>query len=234
MPIRACIFDVFGSLVDWRGSVARHVAEVAARHGVSLDPIAVATDWRGEYQTGMERVRAGAGGYVPLEILHLENLDRVLDRHGLSAAFDASARAELNQAWERLTPWSDVPEGLAMVRETHLVAPCSNGSIAMMIRLAQFGGLQWDAIVGADIAQDYKPKPEVYRASARALGLAPAEVMMVAAHNDDLAAARAAGLATGFFPRVTEHGPAQTTDLTAERDWDVIASDLKDFAKRLG
>ncbi|MBB5515664.1 2-haloacid dehalogenase [Rubricella aquisinus] len=233
MPIRACIFDVFGSLVDWRGSVARHVAGVAARKGVTLDAIAVATDWRAEYQPGMARVRDGARGYVPLEVLHLENFDRVLDQHGLSGAFDATDRITLNQAWERLDPWADVPEGLAMVRAQRLVAPCSNGSIAMMTRLARHGGLVWDAIVGADIARDYKPKPEVYHASARALGLAPSEVMMIAAHNDDLAAARDAGLSTGFFPRPTEHGPDQSTDLTAEQDWDVVAHDLKDLAQRL-
>jgi 2-haloacid dehalogenase len=233
MPIRACIFDVFGSLVDWRGSVARHVAGVAAQKGVALDALAVATDWRAEYQPGMARVRDGARGYVPLEVLHLENLDRVLDRHGLADAFDTTARARLNLAWEQLDPWPDVPDGLAMVRAQRLVAPCSNGSIAMMVRLARHGGLVWDAIVGADIAQDYKPKHEVYRASARALGLAPSEVMMVAAHNDDLLAARDAGLATGFFPRPTEHGPDQTTDLTAEQDWDVVAQDLKDLASKL-
>ncbi|MGB0497332.1 MAG: haloacid dehalogenase type II [Rubricella sp.] len=230
--VRACIFDVFGSLVDWRSSVARHVGAVFAEEGIAGDPVAIAVDWRAEYQPGMERVRSGARGYVPLEVLHLENLGHVLERHGLEH-LGADVRKRLNLAWERLDPWPDIPGGLIAVREKALVAPCSNGSTAMMARLARHGGLHWDAICGADVARDYKPKPEVYLASARILGLEPGEVMMVAAHNDDLFAAREAGLRTGFFPRRTEHGPDQAIDLEAEGDWDIVAADLPDLARQL-
>ncbi|HEU0221275.1 MAG TPA: HAD-IA family hydrolase, partial [Paracoccaceae bacterium] len=137
-------------------------------------------------------------------------------------------------AWERLPPWPDVPPGLARLRSRFLLAPCSNGSIALMARLARFAGLSWDCILGADIARSYKPNPLVYLASCAALRLPPARVMMVAAHNGDLEAARAAGLRTGFFPRPAEHGTGQTTDLAPSQPWHVVASDLLDLAGKLG
>lgn len=221
---RAFIFDVFGTCVDWRGSVARAVAAALP----DVDAFAFADAWRGEYQPAMERIRSGNRGYVPLETLHRENLDRV------ASAFDVSVPDPdaLNAAWEQLDPWPDVVPGLNVLRKTALIAPCSNGSIAMMSRLGRFGSLPWDAILGADIAQDYKPRPEVYLASVRALGLDPAQVTMVAAHNDDLVAARAAGLRTAFVPRVTEHGPGQTSDLSPGADWDIVATDVLDLAEK--
>lgn len=220
---RAFIFDVFGTCVDWRSSVAREVARVAPE----IDAIAIAEAWRGEYQPAMERIRAGGRGYVALDQLHLENLRIV------RARFAASLPDDLNAAWERLDPWPDVVPGLTKLRAHGLVAPCSNGSIALMTRLARYAGFPWDAIVGAEIARDYKPKPEVYLASCRALGLEPADVTMVAAHNDDLEAARACGLRTAFVPRPTEYGPEQTSDLSASSDWDYIAEDFEDLARQV-
>ena len=222
--VKALIFDVFGTCVDWRSSVTREVAKVFP----DLDAAAFATAWRAEYDPAMARIRDGGRGYVPLDELHLENLHRV------AAAFDVSAPDHLIAAWERLDPWPDVVPGLAAMKAHRIVAPCSNGSIALMTRLARWGGLPWDCILGAEIARDYKPKPQVYRASCAALRLAPSEVMMVAAHNDDLAAARDAGLATAFVPRPSEHGPGQTTDLAPAADWDVVAEDFRDLARRLG
>lgn len=222
---RAFIFDVFGTCVDWRGSVARGVAEALPE----VDALAFADAWRGEYQPAMEAIRSGGRGYVPLEVLHLENLERVAARFGVTPR-DA---AGLNRVWERLDPWPDVAPGLTTLRAHGLIAPCSNGSTAMMVRLARHGGLPWDTVVGADVARDYKPRLEVYRASVAALGLAPGEVTMVAAHNDDLEAARAAGLKTAFVPRPTEHGPGQTTDLVPSEDWDVIATDFLDLAEKV-
>ena len=222
--IRAFILDVFGTCVDWRSSVARDVAAVLPE----VDAAAFADAWRGEYQPAMERIRSGGRGYVRLDTLHRENLDRVLDRLGV----DVPDRAALNRAWERLDPWPDVVPGLTALREKGLIATCSNGSIGMMARLARWGGLPWDAILGADIAQDYKPKHAVYLASAAALGLAPEAVTMVAAHNDDLVAARAAGLGTAFVARPSEHGPGQTTDLEPSEDWDIVASDFSDLAAK--
>lgn len=223
--MKALIFDVFGTCVDWRNSIAREVAKALP----GTDAYAFADAWRGEYQPAMERVRRGKRGYVPLDDLHLENLRRVLDRFGAICP-DPD---EMNRAWERLDPWPDVPDGIERLREIGLVAPCSNGSIGMMARLARHGGLHWDCILGADIARDYKPKPEVYLASVRALRLNPPDVVMVAAHNDDLAAARAAGLKTAFVPRPTEHGSGQTTDLRPESDWDWVAETFPDLAENI-
>ena len=223
---QAFIFDVFGTCVDWRTSVAREVAAVLP----GVDAIAFADAWRGEYQPAMERIRSGGRGYVALDDLHRENLDIVLDRFGVGADLDRDA---LNAAWEKLDPWPDVVAGLTALKQAAIIAPCSNGSIALMSRLAKYAGLPWDCILGADIAQDYKPKPRVYLASAAALRLNPGEVTMVAAHNGDLAAARAAGLKTAFVARPTEHGEAQTTDLAPTSDWDIIADDFEDLARQV-
>ena len=222
MP-RALIFDVFGTCVDWRSSVARDVGAVLP----AVDALRFATAWRAEYDPAMARIRDGGRGYVALDDLHRENLHRV------AAAFGVTAPDTLAHAWERLDPWADVVAGLTRLKAAHIIAPCSNGSIALMTRLAKYAGLPWDCILGADIARDYKPKPAVYLAACAALRLRPDEVMMVAAHNDDLFAARDAGLATGFVARPHEHGPDQTTDLTAQSDWDVIATDFNDLAQRL-
>ena len=220
---RAFIFDVFGTCVDWRSSVAREVAAVLP----DVDALAFADAWRGEYQSAMERIRSGGRGYVRLDTLHRKNLDIVLDRAGVSVADPAA----LNAAWERLDPWPDVVPGLTALRDKGLIATCSNGSVGLMARLARWGGLPWDAILGADIARDYKPKSSVYLASVKALGLDPGAVTMVAAHNDDLVAARAAGLKTAFVPRPTEHGPGQTTDLEPTENWDIVARDFLDLAR---
>jgi len=232
MAIKAAIFDVFGTVVDWRRGVSEAVAPALAAQG-GPDPEAFADAWRAEYQPAMETVRSGQRGYVSLDDLHLENLDRVLARYGLAAAFGAAERAELNAAWEQLPPWPDAVAGLSAMKADRIIAPCSNGSIALMTRLARFGGLPWDCILGADVARAYKPDPQAYLGSAAALRLAPAEVVMVAAHNDDLHAARAAGLATAFVPRPTEKGPAQTTDLASDAAWDYIAENFVALAAAL-
>lgn len=224
---KALIFDVFGTVVDWRSGVSAVVA--ASR--LPVDPLAFADAWRARYQPKMEEVRSGGRPYTSLDDLHRENLDYILADQGLEMG--EAARADLNRAWEKLPPWPDSVPGLTALKTRYIVAPCSNGSIAMMTRVAKFGGLPWDCILGADIARDYKPVLAVYRACSAALRLDPSEVMMVAAHNSDLHAARDAGLMTAFFPRPTEHGPDQTTDLAADSDWDVIAEDIEDLARRM-
>ena len=216
---RACIFDVFGTLVDWRSSVAREAKNVFERRGLNVDPLAFADAWRGEYQPAMERIRNGNRGYVPLDDLHRENLDIVLKTFDIEGAFDPSERDEFNRAWEKLEPWPDVVSGLNQLKQKTIIAPCSNGSIALMTRLARFADLPWDCILGADIARNYKPQPEVYLACCSALRVKPNEVMMVAAHNDDLEAAQNAGLQTAFIPRPTEYGEGQTRDLEPVGDW---------------
>ena len=231
--IEALIFDVFGTVVDWRGGVAAACAPIFAQKAIAFDPHEFADLWRTEYQPAMERIRTGGRGYVALDTLHRENLDRVLEKTGLADRFDAAERDSLNHAWERLPPWPDSVAALTALRQRYIIAPCSNGSIALMARLARFGGLPWDAIVGAEIARDYKPRAAVYLASCAALGLEPARVMMVAAHNDDLKAASAAGLKTGFFPRALEYGPGRQSDLKASGPWDVVARDMAEFAEML-
>ena len=221
---KALIFDVFGTCVDWRTSVAREVAKLLP----SVDALAFATAWRAEYDPAMARIRDGDRGYVALDDLHLENLHLVAERFGVVAP------ETLNEAWERLDPWPDVIPGLAALRKAHILAPCSNGSIALMTRLARYAGLNWDCILGAEIARDYKPKSSVYLASCAALRLTPNAVMMVAAHNNDLEAAQLAGLRTAFVPRPREHGPDQATDLVATGTWDVVAEDFNDLARQIG
>lgn len=231
MTPQALIFDVFGTLVDWRSGIARQVAAAFAAKALPVDAAAFADAWRAEYQPAMQRVRAGGRGYVPLDELHAENLAAVLARHDRADAFTHAETTALARAWERLDAWPDVRPGLAALRPRVILAPCSNGSIALMTRLARHAGLHWDCILGADVARDYKPKPQVYLAACAALRLEPGRVMMVAAHNDDLAAARAAGLRTGFFPRPFEHGPDRHADRGAA--WDIVAADLPDLAARL-
>ncbi|MEM6942287.1 MAG: haloacid dehalogenase type II, partial [Pseudomonadota bacterium] len=204
MKIEAAIFDVFGTCVDWRRGVAEAAAPVFAAKGIATDAHIFADAWRAEYQPAMETIRRDGRPYTPLDILHRENLERVLAAHDLATAFDDDEKAALNRAWEKLPPWPDTVPGLDALKRTLIIAPCSNASVALSTRLARFGGLPWDCILGAEIAQDYKPKPAVYRASAAALQLEPAQVLMVAAHNGDLAAARAEGFATAFVPRLTE------------------------------
>ncbi len=225
---RALIFDVFGTLVDWRTGIAR---AVRAALGPGIDAEGFADAWRAEYDPAMATVRAGGRRYVALEVLHRENLARILPRFGQQ--LDDAAAARLTDAWERLPPWAEVPAALSRLRATHLIAPCSNGSIALMVRLARHAGLPWDCILGAEIARDYKPNPAVYRAACAALRLPPAAVTMVAAHNADLAAARACGLRTAFFPRPTEHGPGQASDLVPDGPWDYVARDLADLADQI-
>lgn len=230
---QAFIFDVFGTLVDWRSGVARVVSEASRSRGLDVDALAFADYWRGLYQPSMEGVRTGNRGYVALGQLHRENLDATLAYFGVGSAFDEAARVRLNHAWEQLPAWADVVDGLERLRPAALLAPCSNGSVSLMVRLSRFAGLQWDTVAGAELAQDYKPKPRVYLASCAALGLSPEQVTMVAAHNSDLQAARDAGLRTAFIPRPTEYGVDQTVDLTPDEDWDHVVDRIGALADSL-
>jgi len=231
--VKALIFDVFGTVVDWRTGVAQQAEAFFRRHGIDVDAESFADAWRAKYQPALERVRSGSRGYVPLDVLHRENLEEVVAEFGIEASIEASEIAEFSRAWEKLPPWPDSVPGLIDLKKRHAIAPCSNGSIALMTWLAKHAGLPWDAILGADIAQAYKPQPEVYLRSASALGLSPREVMMVAAHNNDLLAAREQGLRTGFVPRPQELGHGQSINLEPESNWDIVATDFNDLARRL-
>jgi 2-haloacid dehalogenase len=233
--VKALVFDVFGTVVDWRSGIARDATAFLARHGRSdVDPPAFADAWRRRYQPAMEEVRTGRRPFTRLDVLHRENLDGVLRDHGIDPAGIAAAELDwLNRAWHRLDPWPDTIPGLIRLKARHFIAPLSNGNILLLANMAKRAGMPWDAILGAEVARAYKPQPEAYLRTAEVLGLAPGEVALVAAHNGDLAAARKAGLKTAFVLRPTEHGPAQTTDTRAEAEWEAIASSFEDLADRL-
>jgi 2-haloacid dehalogenase len=233
MPeVRALLFDVFGTLVDWRASVAREAQRVLAPRGVATDWEAFADAWRGLYQPAMEEVRSGRVPFSKLDALHRRNLDALLARLGFDH-IDEPARAELNLAWHRLDAWPDVAQGLARLRARFLIAPCSNGNISLMVDLARRNGFAWDAILGAEVARDYKPKPEVYLSAAAAFDCPPGRAMMVAAHSSDLAAAAAAGLRTAFIARPDEHGPGRG-ETRASVAVDIAAASLDELADRMG
>jgi len=233
--LKALVFDVFGTVVDWREGVARDVAAFLQRHGAATtDAHAVADAWRRRYQPAMEECRSGRRPFTRLDVLHRENLDAVLAEHGVDlGSIDAAELDELNRAWHRLDPWPDAIPGLLRMKARYVIAPLSNGNVALLLNMAKRAGLPWDAILGAEVAGAYKPQPEAYLRTADILGLQPREVCLVAAHNSDLAAARACGLATAFVLRATEHGPAQVTDLAASDAWDFVASDFGDLATQL-
>ena len=229
-PPQALIFDVFGTLVDWHGSVAREVARLLP--GRVRDPDAFALDWRDQYQPAMQRVRSGELPFCKLDVLHRHNLDHVLAARGLHDVPE-KLRAELNLAWYWLDAWPDVAPGLQRLRARFRLAPCSNGNISLMVDLARRNGLPWDAILGAELARDYKPQPVVYRCAVDAFDLQPDQVLMVAAHSEDLAAAAACGLRTAHIARPDEHGPGQgETAARVAVDWQ--AGSLTDLATQLG
>jgi 2-haloacid dehalogenase len=233
--IRALIFDVFGTLVDWRTGVAREArAALSARgaRGPEFDGEAFADAWRDQYQPTMEAVRSGRLPFSKLDVLHRRNLDRVLKDFGLDDVPEAT-RAGLNLAWHHLDAWPDVGPGLARLRRRFLIAPCSNGNISLMVDLARRNGWHWDAILGAELARDYKPKPEVYLTAAAAFDCSPAQTLMVAAHSSDLQAAAGAGLRTAFIARPDEHGPGRG-EHRASVAVDLSAASLTALADQLG
>jgi 2-haloacid dehalogenase len=232
MPVKALFFDVFGTLVDWRTSIAREAAAILRPRGFAVDPLAFADAWRDQYQPAMDEVRDGTIPFCKLDLLHRRNLDRILPRFGISGLGEDVLR-DLNLAWHRLDAWPDVPPGLARLKRRFKIAPCSNGNISLMVDVARRNGLPWDAILGAEIAGDYKPKPRVYLAACEAFDLAPGDCMMVAAHSKDLRHAAAAGLRTAHVARPDEHGPG-TGESKPAVPVDFAASDLDDLAGKLG
>ncbi|HVW56661.1 MAG TPA: haloacid dehalogenase type II [Rhizobiaceae bacterium] len=233
MAVEALIFDVFGTCVDWRTGVAKEVSRMAGAKGLAIDAASFADAWRGRYQPAMQEIRAGRRFYVELDVLHRENLDATLTAFSIDDHFNNRDRAELNRAWEKLPPWPDVVPGLSRLKPRFIIAPCSNGSIALMTRLAKYGGLPWDCVLGAGIARAYKPDPQAYLASCAALQLAPKNVMMVAAHNSDLEAARHAGLMTAFIPRPDEFGDGSAERIPSS-GWNHAAEDFQELASQLG
>ena len=226
MPVPALVFDVFGTLVDWRSG---ETAAFAAA-GVEGDPSELADDWRSRYGPALEDVNRGDRTWSTLDDVHRATLDELLDDRGVPGV-DDDTRGRLVQAWHRLDPWPDVREGLERLRRKFVCATLSNAHVALLIDLARHGDLRFDAILSAELAGAYKPAPQTYSTAARLLGVAPSELMLVAAHPSDLAGARAAGLRTAFVHRPLEHGAGSPP--RADPAADVSASDLLELAERL-
>ncbi|MDP6552904.1 MAG: haloacid dehalogenase type II [Arenicellales bacterium] len=231
--LRAVLFDVFGTVVDWRSSIAREVQAALIHHSVSVDSIAFADRWRALYQPAMSRVRSGEIDFIPLDDLHRQNLDQVLEEFSVDCLSEPE-KVDLNLAWHRLDPWPDTVAGLRRLKKGYVVGTLSNGNIALMVNMAKRAQLPWDVILGAEVARAYKPQPQAYLGSAQALGLVPGECMLVAAHNDDLKAAAQCGFKTAFVERPFEHGSDQQSDLVAQGDYDYVARDFVDLAAQLG
>jgi 2-haloacid dehalogenase len=232
---RALLFDVFGTCVDWRSGVIREGEALGRRLGLDgVDWPGLADAWRGRYQPQLETVRSGARPWVDLDVLHREALDELLPRFGL-ADLPERDRQELTRAWHRLDGWPDTVEGLTRLKRRFAIAPCSNGHIALVVAISRHAGLPWDAVLGAEIARAYKPQPEVYEASVKALGLEPGEAMMVAAHPGDLEAAAASGLGTAYVHRPDEYGPGRGPEPPpGDGAVDLRAGDLIELAGLLG
>jgi 2-haloacid dehalogenase len=226
--VKALFFDVFGTLVDWRAGVAREAQSILKPRGYVLDWTAFADAWRDQYQPAMEEVRSGRISYTKLDVLHRRTLQKILARFGLDELKDAELD-DLTLAWHRLDAWQDVSAGLARLRQRYLIAPVSNGNTALMCDLARRNDLRWDAILGADLARDFKPAPAVYLAAVEAFNLKPGECLMCAAHSGDLKAAAGNGLRTAFIarpeerPGVAESAPQTPVDWVARSTLDLAA-----------
>ena len=227
--IAALLFDVFGTVVDWRSGVTRDVAEAARQAGRSVDAAAFADAWRAAYAPAMAEVRRGELPWTKLDDLHRRTLDRLLPEFGLGD-LDEERRRWLNTCWHRLDPWPDALAGLHRLKEQVVIATLSNGNVSLLVNMARRAGLPWDMVFSAELFRHYKPDPACYLGAAGLLGLEPRQIMLVAAHNADLAAAASLGLATAFVPRAAEHGPGQRTDLAPAGDYTLVAADFGDLA----
>jgi 2-haloacid dehalogenase len=227
-------FDIFGTTVDWRTGVADHVTRISTERGVRLDGGAFADEWRDRYLPAMATVRTGARDWCHLDTLHRESLDELLDLHGVAAAFDEAARAELVLAWHRLPAWDDAVSGLARLRDRYVLAALSNGGFALLTHLVKGAGLPFDCILSAELARAYKPDPAVYRTAASLLDVPPARVLMVASHVWDLRGAADAGLRTAFVERPAEKGPHRMADRVEDADSDLAVTGFHALADVLG
>lgn len=231
--LRALVFDVFGTVVDWRTSVIRDLEGFGRAKGITADWTALTDDWRAGYQPAMERVRKGEQPWTALDDLHRATLDTLIEKYRI-ADLTEDEKIHLAKAWHRLSPWPDVVAGLTRLKKRYIIGTLSNGNVALMLNLAKHAGLPWDMIFGAELVQRYKPDPLTYLGVPKLLRVGPGEVMLVAAHNGDLLAAGRQGLKTAFVARPTEYGPHQKRDFKAEHDFDVVARDFVHLAEQMG
>jgi len=232
--VKALVFDVFGTVVDWRSSLIADFTEWGRKRGISVDWTALVDGWRAVYAASMDEVRKHPErGYVILDTLHRQSLEKLVEQLGISGLDDADLHY-LTMGWHRLHPWPDSVSGLTRLKTKYIIGTLSNGNVALLTEMAKFAGLPWDLILSAELFEHYKPDPETYLGAARLLCLDPAQVMMVAAHNHDLKAAQKLGLKTAFVARPTEYGPLQKYDLEAKGDWDIVTKDFGELATRMG
>ena len=231
-PAKALIFDVFGTVVDWRGSIIEQCQQFGARKGISADWDAFADAWRGRYQPYMNKVRNGELPWTNLDGLHRMMLEETLAEFEIGG-LSQDEMAEVTGFWHRLHPWPDSVPGLYRLKNQFIIAPMSNGNVSMMTNMAKFAGLPWDCILGAELARHYKPDPESYLTAVQLLGMQPDEVVMTAAHQGDLLSAQKVGLRAAFVPRPMERGPGRTPDPTPDPSFNVVATDFVDLAEKM-
>ena len=232
--VKALVFDVFGTVVDWRSSLIADFTQWSATRGIKADWTALVDGWRAVYTASMDDVRKHPErGYMILDKLHRQSLEKLVAQLAIEGLTEADLQY-LTTGWHRLHPWADSVPGLTRLKTKYIISPLSNGNVALLTNMAKFAGLPWDLILSAELFEHYKPDPESYLGAARVLCLAPGEVMMVAAHNHDLRAAQKLGLKTAFVARPTEYGPLQKHDFEAKGDWDIVARDFGGIADRLG
>jgi 2-haloacid dehalogenase len=231
--VKALVFDVFGTVVDWRGSLLRELQAFGRAKGLAGDWEGFVDDWRRGYPLAMQRVRSGELPWTTIDDLHRLILGGLLDKYRI-AGLSAAEVAHLNLAWHRLDPWPDAVAGLTRLKRRYIIGTLSNGNMALLVDMAKHAGLPWDVVLSAELVRHYKPDPEAYRMPPALLGLAPDAVMLVAAHPNDLAAAATAGLRTGYVPRPLEWGPGAKPHDVAGKRFDVVAEDFNRLADRLG
>ncbi|MCE7518217.1 haloacid dehalogenase type II [Vreelandella titanicae] len=229
--MKAIVFDVFGTIVDWRSSLIHQFNELEKELGIELPSEVLADQWRQLYAPFMDRVRRGEIPWTVLDDLHRESLVKLLNQHEI--ALDKATIDRVNHFWHQLEPWPDVQNGLQRLKEHYIIGTLTNGNLSLMVDVARYAKLPWDMIFCAELFQHYKPDTEVYLGACRLLRLPPEEVMLCAAHNADLRAARALGMKTAFIPRRTEYGPQQSKDVEAEEAWDFVAEDLVALSESL-
>jgi 2-haloacid dehalogenase len=227
------VFDTFGSVVDWRSSLIADLTAYGRQRGVAADWPALVDAWRASYHPSMDRVRKGELPWTKLDALHRASLDKLVADFGITGLTEADL-VHINLGWHRLNPWPDSVAGLTRLKTKFVIGPLSNGNVSLLTYMAKHAGLPWDMVFGSDLFMHFKPDPETYLGVAAMMDLEPGQVMLAAAHNNDLANARKCGLMTAFWPRPDEYGPNQVRDFTADQDWDVVATDIEDLARQLG
>ncbi|MDA2919617.1 haloacid dehalogenase type II [Desulfobacterota bacterium AH_259_B03_O07] len=230
--IKALAFDVFGTVVDWRTTIIRECTLLGKAKGIHVDWAQFADAWRAGYAPAMDQVRRSELSWMNIDSIHRMILERLLIEFEIKGLTE-SEKYDLNRIWHRLRPWPDSVRGLRRLRKRYVLATLSNGNMALLVNMAKNAGLPWDCILSSELSKHYKPDKEVYRTAADLLGLGPEQVMMVAAHKDDLNAAKTVGFKTAFVVRPLEFGPAGTPDLSADPSFDIRAKDFIDLATKL-